>query len=85
MITTQRIYWHSAYRKMSAPSTFNPQHPQPFTLEQAMLLEVNMLVTGTFFLYLRLLSILLLTLPPKRSIVLFKFPRQPISGMPRMS
>jgi len=32
-----------------------------------------------------LLSILLLTLPPKRSIVLFKFPRQPISGMPRMS
>jgi hypothetical protein len=31
---------------MSATITFIPQHQQPFTLEQAMLLEVDMLVAG---------------------------------------
>jgi hypothetical protein len=32
---------------MSAAISFTPHHPQPFTLEQAMLLEIDTLVAGT--------------------------------------
>lgn len=35
-----------APHRMSGPIQFSPAHPQPFSLEQAMQLEVNILVNG---------------------------------------
>ena len=31
---------------MSGPIQFSPAHPQPFTLEQAVQLDINILVAG---------------------------------------